>query len=65
MSEGQTVVKCICEYNQSGRRVVFDLEPVNNVLCMEGLLQPECVVTVLAALQARRRSFPGCFLEFL
>ena len=28
LSERQTVVKCICECNQSGRRVVFDPELV-------------------------------------
>ena len=28
LSEGRTVVKCICECNQSGRSVVFDSEPV-------------------------------------
>ena len=28
LSEGRTVVKCICECNQSGRRVVFYPEPV-------------------------------------
>ena len=28
LSEGRTVVKCICECNQSGRRVVFNPEPV-------------------------------------
>ena len=28
LSEGRTVVKCICECNQSGLRVVFDPEPV-------------------------------------
>ena len=28
LSEGRTVVKCICECNQSGRRVVLDPEPV-------------------------------------
>ena len=28
LSEGGTVVKCICECHQSGRRVVFDPEPV-------------------------------------
>ena len=27
LSEGRTVVKCICEYNQSGRGAVFDPEP--------------------------------------
>ena len=28
LSEGRTVVKCICECNQSGRRVVFNPKPV-------------------------------------
>ena len=28
LSEGRTVVKCICECNQSGRRVVFDPDSV-------------------------------------
>ena len=28
LSEGRTVVKCICECNQRGRRVLFDPEPV-------------------------------------
>ena len=27
LSEGRTVVKCICECNQSGRRVIFYPEP--------------------------------------
>ena len=28
LSKGQTVVKCICECNQSRRRVIFDPKPV-------------------------------------
>ena len=53
LSEGRTVVKCICESNQSGRRVGFDPEPV--AICQQlsvggVFLQPKHVVIVSAAL---------------
>ena len=53
LSEGQTVVKCICECNQIGRRVVFDSETVamSTTFCAWSVfLQCKRVVTVSAAL---------------
>ena len=53
LSEGRTVVKCICECNQSGRRVVFDPEPVavSTTFCGGVFLQPKRVAIVSSALR--------------
>ena len=51
LSEGRTVVKCICEWNQSGRGVVFDPQPVamETTFCVWSVfLQRKRVVIVSA-----------------
>ena len=61
LSEGRTVVKCICECNQSGRRVVFDPWPVarSTTSCLWRVyLQRKRVAMVSAALRHKNHS-PG------
>ena len=53
LSEERTVVKCICECNQSGRRVVFYPEPgaVSTTFCGWSVnLQRKRVVIVFSSL---------------
>ena len=62
LSEGRTVVKCICECNQSGRRVAFYSEPVamSTTSCACVFLQHKRVVIVSAALRHESHSL-GAF----
>ena len=53
LSEGRTVVKCVSECNQSGRRIVFGPEPV-------AMSTTVCASSVVVSAALRHESHSPC-----